>query len=126
MALLNQITRHRQSRRPTAHNGHFLSCGLYMRDDMRAHALLVVGDEALQISDTQRLYLLREKALPFALIFLRADASSDRGEHVGFADLRRGAKEVADHDSLDKLFHVDAYGTIVGTGRFGAFQAAQR
>ena len=49
-------------------------------------ALLVVGDEALQISNAQRLNFLAHQAAAFAVVFLRADAPGDGGQHVVFAD----------------------------------------
>src|SRR5579862_6563304 len=92
---------------------------------MRAHALLVIGDEALQIADAQRLHFLRQQALPFALIFLRTNPPRHCGQHIRFADLCRRAQEIADYDLLHEIFHVNPDGTVVGASWLRAFQAAQ-
>ncbi len=88
--------------------------------------LLVVGDETLEVSDAERLHLLAHQAPAFAVIFLRADAARDRRQHVVFANFRRSAHEVAGDDQLHELPHLHAHGALIGAGRLGAFQAAQR
>src|SRR5579872_1487684 len=126
VAFLDQIPCNRQSRGSTADNGDFFPRGRRVRHYVRSHTLFVISNEALQITDAERLYLFRKKALPLALILLRADASRDRGQHVRFADLRRRAEEISNHNFLDERLHIDAYGTIIGARRLRAFQAAQR
>ena len=56
----------------------------------------------------ERLNFLAHQAAAFAVILLRADASGDGGEHVVFADLGRGAQEVAGDDQLHELLDLDA------------------
>ena len=87
--------------------------------------LLVIGDEALEIADAQRLNLLAHQTTAFAVVFLWADAPGNGGEHVVFADFGGRAKKVPGDDQLHEFANLHAYWAIVRAGRLGALQAAQ-
>ncbi len=63
---------------------------------------------------------------PFAVIFLRTHASGNGGQHVVFSNLRRRAEKIAGHNQLHELLYLYTHRAIVGAGRLGALQAAQR
>src|SRR4051794_26169796 len=63
-----------------------------LRQSDSAGALLVIGDEALEVADADGFFLPSDDASALALVFLRTHAASDRGQHVVFADLRRRAE----------------------------------
>src|ERR1035441_1096594 len=125
--LLHQIPRRRQAGGAAAHDGNFLSRRRRLGQvaDVEV-ALFIVGDEALQVSDAQRLNLLAHQTAAFAVIFLRTDAAGDGGQHVIFADLGRRAHEVAGDDELHELFHFDAHRTVDHAYRLGALEATRR
>ena len=61
-------------------------------------ALLVVGDEAFEVSNPQRLNFFAHQTAAFAVIFLRTHATSDGREDVVLADFGRRAHEITGHD----------------------------
>ena len=66
---------------------------------------LVVGGEALQGPDRDRVALLADQAEDLALLLLRADASADRREAVLLLELIRGFEELALLDQFVSLRH---------------------
>ena len=93
---------------------------------MRSHALFVIRNKALQVTNAEGLHFLRKQTLTLAMIFLRANSSGDRREHVVFPNLRCCAQEVAGHNQLHELFDLHTHWAAVGAGRLGALQTAQR
>src|SRR5205085_10957132 len=87
---------------------------------------LVVGDEALQVSDGDGVGALGHETIAFALLFLRTDPSGDGRKGVVFANLGRGAEVVAGEDQRDEVLDLDGDRTARGAGRLGAHQAADR
>ena len=65
---------------------------------MRSHALFVIGNEPLEISDAQRLHFFRQQALAFAVIFLWADPARNGGKDVVFTDFRCRGQELPSYD----------------------------
>src|SRR5579862_2586368 len=122
--LLNKIAGNREAGRTTAYDCNFFARGRNVGNDVSSHALLVVGNKALQIADSEGLHFFREQTLAFAVIFLRADASGNGGQNIIFANLRSCAEKVADHDQLHKFFYLHPYRTVIRAGGLGAFQAA--
>jgi hypothetical protein len=92
---------------------------------VRAHALLVVGDKTLQISNPERLHLLRQQAFPFAMILLGTHATRDGGQNVVFTNLRGSTQEVPNHNLFDEFLYFYPHRAIVRAGRLGALQATQ-
>src|SRR5205814_5826925 len=119
---LDQISRNGEPRWTASYHRNLFPRGRDFRKYVRAHFLLVIGDKAFQISDSERLHFLCEQALPFALIFLWADTSRDRGQNIGFADLGGSAEEVANHDEFDELLHINPERAFVFAGGVGALQ----
>ena len=103
VSLLHQISGDGQSGWPAADDGYFLSQTAATWEDGDSHALFIVGDKTLQISDAQRLHFLAHQARAFAVVFLRTDAAGDGGKDVVFANLRGGAQKIARHNQLDKF-----------------------
>src|SRR5271165_3707431 len=91
-----------------------------------SHALLIVGNETLQILDAQRLNLSAHEAGAFAMILLRTNPAGDGGKHVILADLCGCSQEIARHDRLHKLADFHAHRTIVGAGGLSAFETTLR
>ena len=127
VALLHEVASCRQPRRPAADDGDLLSRGWSFADLCEIRVLLlVVGDEAFEIADAERLHLLSHQAATFAMVFLGTDAAGNRGKHVVFADLGRCSQKIAGDNQLHELLHVDADWTFIRTCRLRAFQTAQR
>src|SRR5208337_2786898 len=126
VTLLNQVPGDGEARRAAADDCYFFSGRRNVGQNVRAHALLVIGDKALQIANAERLHFFRQQTLAFAVILLRADSSGNGGQHVIFANLGGGAEKISCDNQLDELFHLHANGAGVGAGGLGTFQATQR
>jgi hypothetical protein len=79
VTLLDQVPATVSPEGPLPTTAIFLSCRRHVRHNVRSHALFVVGDKALQISNPERLHLLRQQAFPFAMIFLGTHAPVTAG-----------------------------------------------
>ena len=127
VSLLDQIARSSQAGGTAAHDGDLLSRRRRFGQvaDIQM-ALLIVGDETLQISNPQRLNLLAHQTAAFAVVFLRAHPPGDGRQHIVFTDFGGRAHEVASHDQLHEVFHFDAHRTLSRAYWLGTLQAAQR
>ena len=85
---------------------------------------LPVGGVTLQTSDGHRLLLHTEDAELFALLLLRADATTDGREAGGLLQLGDGAGGVAGLDHPDECGDVDAHGAAIHAFWLLALQAA--
>src|ERR1700675_1316912 len=127
VALLDEVAGDREAGGAAADDGHFLAGRRSFLNFVEVEMLLfVVGDEALEVTDAEGLNLFSHQAAALAMIFLRADASGDGGEHVVFPNLGGGAEEVPGHDQLHEVSDLHAHGAPFGASRLGAFEAAQR
>src|SRR5258705_3468885 len=87
MGFLHEIPSSRKSRRAAANDCDFFAGRRRLGNVVEIQVLLlVVGDEALEISDAQRLDLLAHQAAAFAVVLLRANAAGDGGEYNVFSD----------------------------------------
>jgi hypothetical protein len=80
VSFLDEVAGDREAGGAAPNDGHFLAGGRSFLNFVEVEVLLlVVGDEALEIADAEGLNLFSHQAAALAMIFLRADASSDSG-----------------------------------------------
>jgi hypothetical protein len=127
VALLDEVAGAAQPGRSAADDGDLLSRNRSARRQADlAGAAFVVGHETFNVADRQWGEALGEDAGPFALVFLRADASGDGGEDVVFAELGGRLQELPLTDEVHDLADLDADRTAVDAFGVDAREAALR
>ena len=116
VALLHEVARTGEAARAGADDSDLVAVG--RRHDGAGAGVVgvlhvVVGHEALQAADGDRLALYAAHALALALALLRTDAAADRGEGVGRGDDLIAALEVALLDLGDELGDADVDGAAL-------------
>src|SRR5579863_7608673 len=126
MTFLDQIAGRGKSCRPAADNGHVFAGGrrYCWKAEITAGAF-VIGDEALKIADGNGCTSLAEDASAFALIFLWAHTTGDRGQRVVFAHLACRSQKITCMDECDDLLDLDSDRAFDHATWFRAFNATR-
>ncbi len=110
VTLLNQVSCDSESGRTAADDGDALARRRIVGGQAKLSAFtLIVGDEALQVADGDRLALLADDASALALVLLRTDSAGDGGQRVVFAHLRRRRQVVARVNQVHNLANLYPY-----------------
>ena len=86
--------------------------------------LLIVRHEPLQVPDRQRRTLLRQHALAFALVLLRANPSRDRRQGIVLANFPRRADIIPRQHQVHKVLDLHPHRARGNAGSLLARQAA--
>ena len=88
-------------------------------------APVIIGGEAFERADSDRLSHPAAHAFAFALVFLGTYSAAYRGKQIGRGDDLISAADIAFFDFLNKFRNADAYGTSRHTRRIFTGEASR-